>query len=275
MVVKRTANEVGGLRHWTSNRGRRKSVLQFDISVSSGGKMHMTRVPGLIYRERLQYLVFAALSVGAVVLVGLIYNSSDRGFQRFIGNINPIVASLTVVGLGFIFLTFLLNRAGLVLYKKANRQGRIRASALAAVFGLLIILMDLKIVFRADINIPFPESLWFYPAIGFFAEIIFHLAPLSLLLIALTAIFRNTGREKIVLFRIPVVALLEPAYQVIWMRSANQYSLWAGMFVGLLVYLINLFQLLIFRCYDFVSMYVFRLVYYLFWHIGWGLDILF
>ena len=32
----------------------------------------------------------------------------------------------------------------------------------------------------------------------------------------------------------------------------------------------QLAQLLIFKKYDFNSMYAFRLVYYLFWHIGWG-----
>jgi len=36
------------------------------------------------------------------------------------------------------------------------------------------------------------------------------------------------------------------------------------------ILLINLFQLSIFKRYDFVSMYSFRLVYYAIWHIVWG-----
>jgi hypothetical protein len=34
--------------------------------------------------------------------------------------------------------------------------------------------------------------------------------------------------------------------------------------------LINLCQLLIFRRYDFISMYTFRIAYYMLWHVLWG-----
>ncbi|MCB9291467.1 MAG: hypothetical protein H6560_29470 [Lewinellaceae bacterium] len=40
--------------------------------------------------------------------------------------------------------------------------------------------------------------------------------------------------------------------------------------MSLHIFLINLIQLWLFKRYDFVSMYTFRLVYYLIWHIGWG-----
>jgi hypothetical protein len=33
---------------------------------------------------------------------------------------------------------------------------------------------------------------------------------------------------------------------------------------------INLVQLTLFRRYDFLTMYAFRLVYYLVWHVAWG-----
>ena len=133
-----------------------------------------------------------------------------------------------------------------------------------------MILLDHKIGFPADQNILFPGSLLFYPAIGFFAEILFHVLPLSVLLIALTTLFRNVSYKNILWFCIFAVALLEPVYQTIPMLSPNQYPLWAVLYVGFHVFLINLFQLLIFKRHDFVSMYSIRLVYYLFWHIGWG-----
>jgi hypothetical protein len=133
-----------------------------------------------------------------------------------------------------------------------------------------MILVDLKVVFPPDINVLFPESVLFYPAMGFFAEILFHVLPLSVLLFSLTSIFRNLSYENIVWICILIVALLEPIYHTIPMGSSNRYPLWAIVYVGLHVFLINLTQLLIFRRYDFISMYSFRLVYYLFWHIGWG-----
>ena len=50
----------------------------------------------------------------------------------------------------------------------------------------------------------------------------------------------------------------------------DRYPVCAVAYVGLHVFLINLIQLLIFKRYDFVTMYSFRLVYYLFWHMRWG-----
>lgn len=78
---------------------------------------------------------------------------------------------------------------------------------------------------------------------------------------------QRTG--KIIWACLLAVALLEPVYQAMWSAS-NQLPLWAAVYVVLHVFLINLSELIIFRRYDFISMYAFRLVYYLFWHIGRG-----
>ena len=43
--------------------------------------------------ERPQYLVFISLSIVIVVLTGIIYFSDNLLFQRFIGGINPLIAS--------------------------------------------------------------------------------------------------------------------------------------------------------------------------------------
>ncbi len=219
----------------------------------------------------MQYRVVTALSVGAVGLTGIVhYFVDDRIFQRFIGSLNPLAAALFLAVLGFVLLSFLLSQGWFAIYRKENLKGLLRSCGLAALFGMMIIPVDLKIVFPIDTNIPFPESLLFYPVIGFFVEILFHVLPLSVLVIALTSIFRNANRSNIVWSCILFVSLLEPVYQTMWMVSSSQYALWAVMLVGLHVFLINLFQLLIFKRYDFTSMYAFRLVYYLFWHIGWG-----
>jgi len=167
---------------------------------------------------------------------------------------------------------------GFAIYRKQNRKGLLRACGLAALFGIIIIPADLLIAFPADINVPFPESPLFYPAIGFFAEILFHVLPLALLLIVLSSVFRAANRNRIIWFSVVAVALLEPVYQTLWMVSLDRYPVWAVTYDALHVLAINLLQLIIFRRYDFVSMYAFRLVYYLFWHIGWGylrLEILF
>jgi hypothetical protein len=222
----------------------------------------------LISRDRLQYQVLLGLSIAAMGLTGIIHFTDNHPFERFIGGINPLLAGMLIIISGGILFTFLLSRGWFAFYKTEDLTGLYRASGLAAVLGIIMILVDLKIIFPADMNIVFPASLLFYPAIGFFAEILFHVLPLTLLLFTLTSLFRNVRHGNILWISILIVALLEPVYQTIWMDG--RYPPWAVAYVGLHVFLINLFQLVIFKRYDFISMYFFRLVYYLFWHIGWG-----
>ena len=132
-----------------------------------------------------------------------------------------------------------------------------------------MILFDSKIVFPADVNRPFPDSLLFYPSIGFVVEILFHVLPLTVLLIILTTLFKDLTYEGIIWPCILFVALLEPVFQTA-LGFSRPVSPWATGFVALHIFLLNLCQLLIFKRYDFVSMYAFRLMYYLLWHIIWG-----
>jgi hypothetical protein len=76
--------------------------------------------------------------------------------------------------------------------------------------------------------------------------------------------------RRVVWLSMLLVSVLEPVYQLVASPPSSQHSGWAAAFVALLVFLINLVQLLIFRRFGFVSMYAFRLAYYLIWHIAWG-----
>ena len=103
-------------------------------------------------------------------------------------------------------------------------------------------------------NVPFPESLLFYPVIGFMAEIVFHVLPLSLLLMALPTIFKNIRLGTTVWISILIVALLEPTFQAVLnvidaplIGASHQYTWWAVGYDWLHIFLINLFQLLMFR----------------------------
>lgn len=235
------------------------------------------KIKDMISGERLQLRVIAALCAGVTGFAAILYFSNQLLFQRFIGNANPILVFVVASLLGIALLSLLLSRGWFAIYKKATPSGLLRSSALAALFGLIMILVDTQVRFPADMNVPFPESLLFYPAIDFLAQIIFHVLPLAVLMITLTSIFRNANHKTIIWVCVLAISLLEPIYQAAW-SSSNQLPLWAAAYVVLHVFLINLTELIIFRRYDFVSMYAFRLVYYVFWHIGWGyarLDILF
>lgn len=138
-----------------------------------------------------------------------------------------------------------------------------------------IVIADLIIRYPKDLNVPPPLALLFYPAIGFVAEIGLHVVPLSLLLLALTPLAPRLGKERVVWPAILLVAAAEPTYQVLFegkpFTGVAAYT-WVHVFV------IAAFQLYAFRRFDFVSMFLFRLFYYAYWHILWGvarLEVLF
>ena len=140
---------------------------------------------------------------------------------------------------------------------------------LAALLALVMILFDSRIALPEGINRPFPESLLFYPTIGFVVEILFHVLPLTLLLLLMTSIFKGLTFEQIIWPCILLVALLEPIFQTSFSLS-GEYPWTAVIFIALHNFLFNFVQLALFKRFDFVSMYSFRLVYYLLWHIVWG-----
>jgi hypothetical protein len=120
-----------------------------------------------------------------------------------------------------------------------------------------------------------PQALWFYPIIGLVAEAVFHLAPLSVLLAATRIVAPRVSTNRRAWACIALVALVEPTFQVVFTAGISPVT---SALVGLHVLGISVAQLVIFRRFDFASMYVMRLVYYLWWHIVWGtlrLDVLF
>lgn len=104
---------------------------------------------------------------------------------------------------------------------------------------------------------------------AYVVEICFHVAPLALLLVILGRLFRTLDSNRLVWICIFIAASLEPVFQL---RLGFSRKLLSGLavFVGVHIFAFNLFELYVFRRYGFVSMYSFRLAYYLSWHIVWG-----
>ena len=200
-------------------------------------------------------------------MTGVLTFSNPFLFRRFLGELNPIIAILGSGILGLLLFSFLILKGWFSIYKKENLKRVFGYSWLVVLIASIAIIIDWMIVYPEDMNIPFPESLLFYPAIGFFVEILFHILPLTVLLFLLTSIFKNTNREKLMWLCIVIVAMLEPVYQILFMES---FPKWAITAVGIYLFLFNLTQLFILKKYDFISMYLFRFLYYLIWHIIWG-----
>jgi hypothetical protein len=177
---------------------------------------------------------------------------------------------LTVSFLGFFLLAFLLTRGWFEIFDVSNIKGWIVAGVLAGLFAMVMIFIDSRVILPADVNRPYPDALLFYPTIGFVVEIIFHVLPLTLLLVLATSLFRNLSFESVIWPCIIVVALLEPLFQT-WFGFSRPYPGWVLAIIAVNIFLINLAQLYLFKRYDFVTMYSMRLVYYLLWHIIWGI----
>ena len=204
-----------------------------------------------------------------ILLAGILHFSGSMAFYRFIGKLHPLLFAIFIITLGVAGLSLLVKRRWYSIWKQKNLNGILYGSSLALPFGFIIIMVDLLAVLPEDVNILFPESLLFYPLMGFAAEILFHVVPLAIVLLVLTFFFKQLPDRTIIWVSILIVAAIEPAYQIYYGFS-EEVKFWVTAYVGLHIFAINICQLVIFRRFDFVSMLTFRLTYYALWHIGWG-----
>lgn len=230
--------------------------------------VQLVQIRESVANERLQFLILVAISFGVVTLTGIAYFTDRLVFQKFLGRINPLVASLVIVLIGGVLLTFFLIRGWFTIYMPENPQRCLWMSGVAALLAGIMVVVDLRIVFPEDLNVAFPNSVFYYPAVAYAAEILFHVVPLFILLFLVTSLFKGISYEAIIWPCIAVIALAEPVFQIL--PLTEKYPVWAVVFVAFHLWVFNMIQLALFKRYDFVSMYSFRLVYYLIWHIVWG-----
>lgn len=221
------------------------------------------------YRPTL--LGFWLLATLASAVLSLLDGSA---FSPFFGPVNAVFGTGVVVGIGVISLTVLERRDWFQIHGRS--RGWLVAPVLAAIpFLFPVVAVDWFGGFPSDINVGAPESLLFYPTMALVAESVFHLAPLALLSLVLSPAHRGL-REGPPRYGIVATALIEPTLQVFW--ASGQSPWWANAYVAVHVLVINLLGLYFFRRFGFFSAYVFRVSYYVVWHILWGffrLELLF
>ncbi len=234
--------------------------------------------------DRRQYIAFGAISLAAVGLTGIFSLSSAKIsepylgqtpgtpaglFEPFFGDLPPLlmVSGIALVGTGA--MGYLRSRRWFdVLPVTGVKRGVLLAAAAGTLFGLGAILAEASgfVRFDEDTNARLPWAMVFYPVIGYVVEVIFHLAPLALLLAMFGSRVDSRHRDRLIWITISIVALFEPLFQVDWTDPLARTEAWV--FVHILA--INIVQLHLFRRYGFVSMYSLRLAYYSWWHILWG-----
>jgi len=223
--------------------------------------------------ERTHVWVFAGLVAAAALAAAMI---DPAPFRRFTGDLAPSCAILVAgtVGLGCLII---LHRLGWVGTAPLRRHGGHLPVFLAASLALALMttVVDITVGFPRDINTPWPQAWIFYPAIGLVAEVVFHLVPLTLAVLALRRLPRL--RDTKAATAIAIAAVTEPAFQVAVAAADDGLSIRA-VYLAVALTLFGALQILAFRRFGFAAMYLMRCVYYLWWHLIWGairLDVLF
>ena len=223
-----------------------------------------------------QYVAFAVLSIAVVGMAAILIPSSNTYFRSYFGNINPILGVVLAAAVGGGSLGLLRSYAKLeILRGRRTLRGIAVSAGIATLLAVSVIIADLFIRYPEDTNVPVPEALLFYPVMGFVAEMIFHVMPLALLLLVLSPFRKRLGTDNYIRIGIIIAAIAEPTFQVVLAGTAMSLAL-VYTWVHICVFAFP--QLWVFRRYDFVAMYSFRLVYYAYWHIAWGvirLEVLF
>ena len=215
--------------------------------------------------ERRHCVAFGVLSLVAAGCTGILVLSPGGAllFEPYFGRLPPVVAIAVTALVGCASLTLLRVRSRFEIYSSRSVRGVGVAAALATLFAMWQVCADLFVTrFPRDINVPPPQSLLFYPAIGYVVEIVFHALPLALLLALLGRVATKAHPAIVIWPCFIVVSSLEPVLVHMRMGSAT--------YVGVFVFVFTLVELYVFRRYDFISMSAFRLVYYLWWHVAWG-----
>jgi len=126
-------------------------------------------------------------------------------------------------------------------------------------FAALIVAVDRLAGLPADINAPLPWALLYYPAMGFAAQIALHVLPLAAMLRAIPDFAQRRPWAVMTISAAP-----ESALQALGSEAS------AGAIVALHLLGFGVAEVYLLRRFGFISMYAFRIGYYLLWHIVWG-----
>ena len=129
---------------------------------------------------RWQYAAYFAISLVALIFILVLLPSSGKYFRRFFGETNAILVIVVASAVGTASLWALRSSYEFVILKGGSTfRGVALSLALATVLAVAIVIADFIIRYPQDMNVPVPQSLLFYPAIGFVAEIVFHVLPVN------------------------------------------------------------------------------------------------
>lgn len=211
------------------------------------------------------YAAFAVISLLVAGAAAWLAASRPDLYRPYFGAVSPGWA-LGAIGVAGGVALFGLNRySEFRVRRTTKRGGLLTAAALAVPFMISVSVADVARRFPEQLNVAVPWALLFYPVMGYLVELL-HAVGLALLLPVATVTLRSWPREWRIWLCIAAVACLEAAFQ----STASTADAALAVFVVAQLLLFGCVELWLFRRYDFVTMYVFRMSYYAYWHILWG-----
>ena len=220
-----------------------------------------------LYSKRYQFKILTLCSLGIALLGTILYSKDPLIYQSILGQLHPQLSLLITILACYLLFVYLLSNSPLQIYKNIDWRAMLLFTGIALVFGMEVIAADLWWAdYPADLNTDLPEALLYYPVMGFMAEVVFHLIPLAFF-IFLFSLITHWNMNRILWVSIVVSAFAEPFFQVLASPESDDLT---RVYTGIHVFLFSLVQLWVFKKYDFVSMFIVRLLFYAIWHIGWG-----
>jgi hypothetical protein len=214
---------------------------------------------------------FLVTSIVAVALTAWQVQVDRSVFESYFGALDPIGVMTGVAVVGVIAMAYLQGASDFAVLGPGAWRDVV--SIIAWVVPLLAaaaIGSDLVFRYAEDTNVAMPDALRFYPAIAVFVEIALHVVPIAVLVAVLGM---PTGFDA-TFWRIAVpVALIEAVLQAVYATSTS-----TSVFNAVHLMVFGVVEVWIFWRFGFTWMLGFRLVYYILWHVAWGvarLELLF
>jgi hypothetical protein len=231
----------------------------------------MNGQPAIKSSGRAAAIAVALLSALAICGAAFLAGDPAVPFANYFGAIPPVRATLIVVVLAAL-AHWLLRSMNAFHVLRAGRPYVGLAVAVTAGMTLAVptVVADMVWNFPRDINVAPPQAFLFYPLMGYVAETVFHLAPLTAVLLVARAA-AGACSDRAVRFAILLAAAVEPVFQA-WGAFGADTVAALDIFMLAHLYLFGIILLAVYRRYGFVTAFVLRLAYYLVWHILWGVG---
>jgi len=215
-------------------------------------------------------VTFAVISTIVGIFAAILSLYRPALFRPYFGQPHPLLVFAAAIIAASICLAWLSSHTRFQLLSPAHDPfWPVAVTLVPTLLTVPAIAADALIGFPRDMNVSAPESLLFYPAIGYIAEVTFRLLPLTLFLFTLTVPLRVPATGRMIWTAVLFAAAAEPIFQVAFSLNRHPLTFLEG-FVAAHVFIFGVAAGWVFLRYDFATMYLFRLVYYLWWHIVWG-----